>query len=83
MEEQRGAPWQQWNKDKIKPTFKISDVIKAHVQVQSNADQGEVEKLSYQAQGPFKISKIFGNISYEVKRYNKPDSAVRKYKGRE
>ena len=73
MEEQRGAPWQQWNKDKIKPTFKISDVIKAHVQVQSNGYQGEVKKLSYQSRGPFQISKILGNNSCEVKRYNKPD----------
>ena len=38
-------------------------------------------KISYQARGPFQIVKILGNNSYEVKRYNKTDSAVQKYKG--
>ena len=40
-----------------------------------------MKKPSYQARGPFQIAKILGNDSYEVKRYNKTNSAVCKYKG--
>lgn len=57
--------------------------MKAHVQVNSKAATGEVGKLSYQAKGPFQISKIMGHNSYEVKRYNDLESASRKYKGTE
>ena len=78
VEELREAHRQRWNKGKIQPTFKIINFVKAYVQLQSNADQGEVKKLSYQSRGPFQISKILGNNSCEVKRYNKPDSPVRK-----
>ena len=80
--EQWEAQRQRWNKGKIRPPFEAGDVVKAHVQVKSNANQGDVKKLSYQSRGPFQIAKILGNNSYKVKRYNKPDSAVCKYKGR-
>ena len=66
---------------KIQPTFEIFDVHKTRVQVQLTADQGELKKNSYQARVPFQVAKILGDNSYEDKRYNKPDSAVRKYKG--
>ena len=45
VEERREARRQQWNKDKIQPNFEIGDVIKAHVEVQSNTYQGEVKNL--------------------------------------
>ena len=83
VEERRDAHRQRWNKDKIEELFELGDVVKAHVQVTSKAETGEVGKLSYQARGPFQISKILGHNSYEVKRYNDPESAVRKYKGTE
>ena len=82
VEERQEEPRKWWNKGKIQPTPKTGDVVKAHVQIQSNADQGELKKLAYQARGPFQIAKILGNNSYEVNIYNKSDSAVRKYKGK-
>ena len=42
-----------------------------------------VSKLSYQIKGPFVITKALDHDSFEVKRYNKPDSATRKYKSTE
>ena len=83
VEERREAHRLRWNKDKIEQLFELGDVVKAHVQVTSKAATGEVGKLSYQAKGPFQISKIMGHNSYEVKRYNDPESASRKYKGTE
>ena len=83
VEERRDTHRIRWNKNKIEQLFEIGDVVKAHVQVTSKADTGEVGKLSYQAKGPFQISKSLGHNSYEVKRYNDPDSASRKYKGTE
>jgi hypothetical protein len=71
------------NKGKTLPQFKVGDVVKAHVQVKSNKASGEVEKLSYRARGPFQIVKCNGHNSYEVKRYNEPNSASRKYKATE
>ena len=83
VEERREAHRLRWNKDKVEQLFELGDVVKAHVQVASKAATGEVGKLSYQAKGPFQISKIMGHNSYEVKRYNDPESASRKYKGTE
>jgi len=57
--------------------------VNAHVPVTSKVASGEVGKLSYQVKGPFQISKILGHNAYEVKRYNGPESATRKYKGTE
>ena len=65
------------------PPFKVGDVVKAHVQVQSNATTGTVKKLSYRARGPFQITRDLGHNSFEVQRYGKPDSQVRKYKSTE
>ena len=65
------------------PEFKVGDVVKAHVQVQSNASTGTVRKLSYRARGPFQIIRDLGHNSFEVQRYGKPDSQIRKYKSTE
>ena len=43
IEERQKAHRQWWNKGKIQPTFKIGDAVKAYVQVQPNAYQGEVK----------------------------------------
>ena len=63
------------------PQFKVGDVVKAHVQVNSQAKDGKVKKLSYRARGPFQITKDLGHNSYEVQRYDQPQSATRQYKG--
>ena len=83
VDERREAHRLRWNKDKVEQLFEVGDVVKAHVQVNSNAAHGEVGKLSYQAKGPFQITECLGHNSYEVKRYNDPESASRKYKGTE
>ena len=56
-------------------------MVKAHIQVQSKLNNGEVSKLSYRACGPFQIIEDLGSDSYHVKRYNDANAAVRKYKG--
>ena len=63
--------------------MKVGDIVKAYVQVQSNAAMGVVGKLSYKAKGPFIISADLGKNSYEVKHYDNPSSTTRKYKGTE
>jgi len=68
MEERRDAHRLRWNKDKVEQPFEIGDVVKAHVQVTSKVETGEVGKLSYQAKGPFQISGILGHNAYEVRR---------------
>ena len=65
-------------RDNIK--FKVEDVVKAHVTVQSNADIGAVSKLSYQAKGPFLIVEVLDHDSYLVREYNNPNGATQKYK---
>ena len=55
--------------------------MKAHIQVQSKLNNGEVSKLSYRVRGPFQIIDDLESDSYHVKRYNDSNSAVRKYKG--
>ena len=56
-------------------------MVKAHIQVQSKLDNGEVSKLSYIAHGPFQIVNDLIRDSYHVKRYNDASTAVSKYKG--
>lgn len=80
VEERRQPHQDHHNKDKTKPPFKIGDIVKAHVQVQSNAAKGQVGKLSYQARGPFKIISDLSHQSFEVQKLDKPDSTIRKYK---
>ena len=55
--------------------------MKAHIQVQSELDNGEVGKLSYRARRAFQIIKDLESNSYHVKRYNDDNAEVRKYKG--
>ena len=80
VEERRQSHQDRHNKDKTPAAFKVGDIVKAHVQVQSNASKGQVGKLSYQARGPFKIITDLGQQSFEVQKLDKPDSAIRKYK---
>ena len=81
IEENRTAHRDRWNTKRSAKTFKVGDVVKVHVQVQSNAATGTVQKLSYQARGPFQIKEILEANAYLVAHYGKESSATRKYKG--
>ena len=83
VEERRTAHRERSNQGQEESPFKVGDVVKAHVQVQSNASTGVVAKLSYRAKGPFQIIEDLGHNSYYVQRYNEPNSAKRKYKGQD
>ena len=83
IEERRAAHRVRWNKNRIEQIFQVGNVVKVHVQVQSNSTTGVVKKLSYQARGPFQVIRVLGANSYEVQRYNSKSSAPRKYKGTE
>ena len=72
-----------WNTDRVAKEFKVGDVIKDHVQIQSNAYRGDVKKLSYQTRGRFQIKEILEGNSYLVKQCNSSSIATRKYKGSE
>ena len=83
IEERREYHQNRMNKSKCDIPFKVGDAVKAHVQVQSNSASGTVKKLSYQAKGPFIITKVLDHGSYEVQQYNDPSSKKRKYKSSE
>ena len=59
-----------WNENCVKELFQVGDVVKAHVQVQSNAETGTVKENSYQVRGPFRITRVLGTNSYEVQQHN-------------
>ena len=61
----------------------MSDVVKAHIQVNSVASKDVVDKLSYRAKGPFISTSDLGNNSFAVQSYNTPNSATYKYKNTE
>ena len=71
------------NKDSNATSFKIGDIVKAHVQVTSNQNKEQPAKLSYRARGPFEIISNLGHGAYEVRPYGKPTAATRKYKSTE
>ena len=66
IEERRKSMRDRVNSSKIQPNFKVGDVVKVHVQVQSSAENNRVGKLSYQVRGPYQIIKDHGNNSYDV-----------------
>lgn len=83
IDERCSAHRSRWNSGRAAKNFAIGDVVKAHVQVQSNSSTGTVKKLSYQARGPFQIKEKLDGDSYLVQRYGDDDAATRKYKGSE
>ena len=44
-EERRESHRKLWNKGKIQQTFKIGNVVKEHVQLHSNVEQGNAKTL--------------------------------------
>ena len=80
IEEQRKSYQQCQNKDKSACTLIVGYVVKAHVQVQPQAETGVVDKLGCCTRGPFVITTDLGNGSFEVQRYSNSTSAIGKYK---
>ncbi|GFH50457.1 predicted protein [Chaetoceros tenuissimus] len=79
IEERRKSMRDRVNSSKTLPTFKVGDVVKVHIQVQSSAENNKVGKLSYQICGPYQIVKDHGNNSYDVQRYGQPNGAIKKH----
>ncbi|GFH46278.1 hypothetical protein CTEN210_02752 [Chaetoceros tenuissimus] len=79
IEERRKSMRDRVNSSKTLPTFKVGDVVKVHIQVQSSAENNKVGKLSYQIRGPYQIIKDHGNNSYDIQRYGQPNSAIKKH----
>ena len=48
-------------------SLKVGGVVKAHVQVQSENDSGIAKNISYQAKGPFIVTKDVHHNAFEVK----------------
>ena len=83
IEERRTTHRERWNVNHVAKPFELGDVVKAHVQVQSNSKTGVVKKLSFQAKGPFQIVQKLEGDSYMVQRYGDNEAPTRKYKGSE
>ena len=83
VEERHQYHQNRYNKNKTNCNFKIDDVFKARMQVNSLFDKGVVSRLSYKAKVPFTITANLGHNSYEVQRYNYKNSAKQKYKSTE
>ena len=64
-------------------SLKVGYFVKSHVQVQSKSESGLLKNLSYQAKVPFIVTKDLYHNSFEVKTYNRPNGATRKYKATE
>ena len=58
VEERRELHRQRRNKEKIQPTFEIGDVVNEHVQVKSDADQGEEKNSHIKHEDHSKFAKI-------------------------
>ena len=84
IEDRRETHRDRWNRDREGIQFKVGDIVKAHVQVQSNATDNSVGKLSFRARGPFKITEDLGNGSYLVTNHGDEETGTtRKYKSTE
>ena len=59
--------------------YSPGDIVMAKVAVQSKKSAGRVAKLVYQSKGPFVVVETTGFSSYQVRRYGKPNSALRKF----
>jgi len=80
VEERRKSMRARVNSTKTQPSFKVGDVVKVHVQVQSSTEQNRVGKLSYKIRGPYQIIKDHGNNSYDIQRYGNPNGAIKKHR---
>ena len=83
--EERRKLYQERHNSTITATtsLKVEDIVKAHVKVQSKGKSVIVKDLSYQAKVPFIVTKDLHHNAFEVKLYNQPNGATRKYKATE
>ena len=56
-EKRRTAHCSRWNKDRAAKPFQIGDVVKAHVQVQSNSSTGDVKSYHIKLKVSSKLRK--------------------------
>ena len=75
IEERQSAHRICWNQDRAAKLFKVGDVVKAHVQVQSQSVTGDVKNV-YQSRRMFQIREFLEGKSYLIHRYNNPLSAT-------
>ena len=57
--------------------------MKAYVQVKSKSELGILKNLSYQAKGPFIVTKDLHHSAFDVKPYNRLNVTTLKYKATE
>ena len=79
VEDRRLVHRERVNEKRHLVTYKPGDIVMARVAVQSNKSAGRVAKLVYQSRGPFIVVEPTGFSSYQVRRYGKPESALRKF----
>ena len=61
MKERRTSHRGICNKVKQKQISKVGDLVKYHIKVHPKSETVEAKKLSYQAQGPFKLKTVLGD----------------------
>ena len=83
IDDRRSSHRLRQNEGKLACALKVGDVVETHVQVQLNASQGIVGKLSYRARRPFIITQDLGGGLFEVQRYGDGTATTRKYKNTE
>ena len=62
-------------KGKTVCNLKVGDVIKAHIQVNSVADEVLFSKISYKEKGPFSITADLVHHIFELQLYNDTNTA--------
>lgn len=61
-------------------SFQQGNCVSIRVQHQSNASTNRVQKLEWDAKGPFAIVEVLGHDAYKVQPFGRPDLATRTYK---
>ena len=61
-------------------SLKVGYFVKSHVQVQYKSESDILKNISYQAKGPFIVTKDLHHNNFEVKPYNLLNGTTRKYK---
>ena len=79
IDERRERYRERINQSRHPMEYKIDDMVMARVQVNSNAKDGVVGKLSIEARGPFRIIEDHKNVSYSVKPFDKANGAIRRF----
>jgi hypothetical protein len=69
------------NANRQPANFQVGDLVTAQVQVQSDQSQGKVGKLLYSPRGPYEIVAVSDHGSYDLRRVNDSDGAIRSFKG--